>query len=128
MLSLLFAAPSYGTPFLRRDDPSPEVTKALVDAGVDVGKQVATPKNVAPPKNLARVYGEVVVMKDPLTTVQKVDQVLAIGDSYTAGIGANGYPDSWGWNNCSRYYGAWPVLLSNKNEWKDFGSASIANI
>ncbi|KAF2648271.1 hypothetical protein K491DRAFT_763171, partial [Lophiostoma macrostomum CBS 122681] len=63
----------------------------------------------------------------PLTTVQKVDQVLAIGDSYTAGIGANGYPDSWGWNNCSRYYGAWPVLLSNKNEWKDFGSASIVS-
>jgi lysophospholipase L1-like esterase len=56
-----------------------------------------------------------------LTTAQKVEQILAIGDSYTAGIGANGIPYAWGWNNCSRYSGAWPVLLSNKDEWKDFG-------
>jgi lysophospholipase L1-like esterase len=50
-----------------------------------------------------------------------VDQILAIGDSYTAGIGSNGLPNEWGHTNCSRYDGAWPVLLSYKPEWKDFG-------
>lgn len=60
-------------------------------------------------------------MNSTLTTKQKVEQVLSIGDSYSAGIGANGAPDEWGFTNCSRYAGAWPVLLSEKDEWKDFG-------
>jgi hypothetical protein len=53
--------------------------------------------------------------------MQKVEQVLSIGDSYSAGIGSNGVPDEWGFGNCSRYAGAWPVLLSEKDEWKDYG-------
>ena len=46
-LLLLLAALGDGAAILRRDDPSPEVKKALGDAGVDVSKQVAKPKNVS---------------------------------------------------------------------------------
>lgn len=44
--------------------------------------------------------------------------MLAIGDSYTAGIGSNGekeqLPEAIA---CSRYKSAWPVQLSEKEDW-----------
>lgn len=45
-LLLLFAALGDGAAILLRDDSSPDVKKALEDAGVDVGKRVVNPKNV----------------------------------------------------------------------------------
>lgn len=52
---------------------------------------------------------------------QKVEQVLAIGDSYTAGIGSNGQPDFIeGSYSCSRYTQAWPLQLTALQGWQDF--------
>ncbi|KAI9711826.1 MAG: hypothetical protein M1820_001971 [Bogoriella megaspora] len=51
----------------------------------------------------------------------KVVEVLAIGDSFTAGIGSNGDPDRLsGSGDCSRYKKAWPIQLVAKDGWKDF--------
>jgi hypothetical protein len=47
-LLLLSAALGEGYAISRRDDPSPEVRRALEDAGVDVNLRVAKPKNVCP--------------------------------------------------------------------------------
>lgn len=46
---------------------------------------------------------------------------MAIGDSYTAGIGSNGEDDMWNNDDCSRYHGSWPVQLSEMDEWERLG-------
>jgi hypothetical protein len=52
---------------------------------------------------------------------QKVEQVLAIGDSFSAGIGSNGAPDlQQGSGDCLRYNKAWPVQLTQNHGWTDF--------
>jgi hypothetical protein len=53
-----------------------------------------------------------------------VEQILSIGDSYSAGIGSNGQDWEWGFTNCSRYSGAWPVQLSEKDDWNDINDNS----
>ncbi|KAH7074078.1 SGNH hydrolase-type esterase domain-containing protein [Paraphoma chrysanthemicola] len=45
--------------------------------------------------------------------------MLAVGDSYTAGIGANGDWDELGFTNCSRYEQSWPMQLRERNDWND---------
>lgn len=47
ILLLLLAAIGDGAAIRRQDGPSPEVRKALEDAGVDVSKTVAKPNNVS---------------------------------------------------------------------------------
>lgn len=46
ILLLLLAAIGDGAAIKRRDGPSPEVLKALEEAGVDVNKKAVKPKNV----------------------------------------------------------------------------------
>jgi len=48
-----------------------------------------------------------------------VEHILAIGDSYTAGIGSNGENAEIGETDCSRYYSSWPMQLQEKDEWYD---------
>jgi lysophospholipase L1-like esterase len=59
---------------------------------------------------------------DPYTApTQKLTTILAIGDSYTAGEGANGVRDyikSSG--NCNRYKASWPLKLAADPAWNDF--------
>ena len=56
---------------------------------------------------------------------QVVDQFLAIGDSYTAGIGSNGQddrdPQSY---DCRRYKGAYPYILLEDNGWDELNGYS----
>ncbi|GME29000.1 putative esterase family protein [Neofusicoccum parvum] len=50
-----------------------------------------------------------------------ISEILAIGDSYTAGIGSNGLPDRIeGSFDCSRYDQAWPLQLQGKDDWSQF--------
>jgi hypothetical protein len=52
---------------------------------------------------------------------QKVTEFIAIGDSYTAGVGSNGAPDYiHGSGDCSRYDKGWPLQLQNLDEWEEF--------
>ena len=57
---------------------------------------------------------------------QKVEQVLAVGDSFTAGIGSNGEPDEYRQSSdCQRYKKAWPVQLTNDQGWNDFNGEEL---
>lgn len=52
------------------------------------------------------------------TSVLVVDQFLAIGDSYTAGIGSNGLADRDEQSgDCRRYKGAYPYIISEDGGW-----------
>ncbi|KAL9077076.1 MAG: hypothetical protein Q9157_003499, partial [Trypethelium eluteriae] len=52
---------------------------------------------------------------------QQVEQVLAIGDSFTAGIGSDGERNYYhGSGDCRRFAQAWPVQLTNNPGWTDF--------
>ncbi|KAK4496239.1 hypothetical protein PRZ48_012219 [Zasmidium cellare] len=64
-----------------------------------------------------------------------IKQILAVGDSYTAGIGSNGLPDRLeGSSDCSRYTQAYPLQLSADAAWGDdkpnvvFGACSGAQM
>lgn len=47
VILLLLAAIGDGAALRLRDDPSPDVRKTLEEAGVDISKRVAKPKNVS---------------------------------------------------------------------------------
>ncbi|ORY03676.1 SGNH hydrolase-type esterase domain-containing protein [Clohesyomyces aquaticus] len=54
-----------------------------------------------------------------------LDQILAIGDSYTAGIGSNKKDEEIEHSlECARYKRAWPVQLSEKDDWKNMNEDS----
>jgi hypothetical protein len=47
--------------------------------------------------------------------------MLAIGDSYTAGIGSG---EQYGLTRCSRSEDAWPIILRDKNDWNDINDGA----
>lgn len=47
--------------------------------------------------------------------------MLAIGDSYTAGIGSGAH---LGLNHCSRSLDAWPMQLKDKSDWTDINDGN----
>ena len=57
---------------------------------------------------------------------QTIQHILAIGDSYTAGIGSNGNPDRYGSSfDCSRYGQAWPQKLIARDEWLEMNGDTV---
>ena len=58
-------------------------------------------------------------MRGTITFRQVIDHILAVGDSYTAGIGSNGENAEIGYTKCSRYYSSWPMQLRDKNDWNE---------
>jgi len=62
-------------------------------------------------------------------STQNVESVLAIGDSYTAGIGSNGLPDYMdGSGECRRYNKAWPKQLVTLDGWKSFNGGDLPSL
>jgi lysophospholipase L1-like esterase len=59
-----------------------------------------------------------------------VEQILAVGDSYTAGIGSNGWSGRMGDTNCSRYYHAWPnqLLWRHGDDWDQFNDGRTPDL
>ncbi|KAF4632520.1 hypothetical protein G7Y89_g5607 [Cudoniella acicularis] len=52
---------------------------------------------------------------------EPVTQFIALGDSFTAGVGSNGNPDyNSGYGDCSRYDKAYPYQLQNLDAWEEF--------
>lgn len=52
---------------------------------------------------------------------QNIDTILAIGDSYTSGEGANGASDHiTSSGHCDRYQRAWPAQLASDPAWDIF--------
>ncbi|KAF2501532.1 SGNH hydrolase [Lophium mytilinum] len=75
---------------------SKDATDALIAANVDVNRPHIRPS-------------------------QKVEEILGIGDSYSAGIGSNGDIDSDDASStCHRFARAWPMQLRNSDSWLDF--------
>lgn len=57
----------------------------------------------------------------------KIEQVLALGDSFTAGIGSNGLRQQLrGSGDCLRFAKAWPEQLSTLEGWEDFNKDAPA--
>lgn len=67
--------------------------------------------------------------RDTNELIQKVETVLAIGDSYTAGIGSNGRPDYY-YNSfdCRRYRSSYPIQLVSSNYWRDFNGGDLPSL
>jgi hypothetical protein len=81
--------------------------------------------NVAAVSARASAYGSSIMASASVKAYAKpteaVTQFIALGDSFTAGVGSNGGPDyNSGSSDCSRYNSAYPYKLQNMDEWEQY--------
>lgn len=111
--TLLLASVASASVLRRQDDAS--LSSAVAAA--------ASSASLGPYAKPTEVHLQPVHMENPGLTPkqQAISKILAIGDSYTAGVGSNGLPDHIdGSYSCSRYTQAWPLQLQGNGDWSQF--------